>query len=238
MTAKHARQQDRRGAEIVVFRTTVNERAARAAVPLLSAAERRRATRFFHQADRLRFEQRCARRRCLLATRLGIPPEDVQIVFGPHGKPALASGSPVDLRFNTAHSEELAVLAFTTGCDVGIDIEAVRPAADLDAIVLRVFSEAERSAYLGLEPPHRPLAFYQAWTRKEAFTKAVGGGLTLPLDGFDVSLGPDEPARILRVGTTPGDRCGWRLWSFVPAPGFVGALVVAERSHPAAEAAA
>ena len=238
MTAKNARQQDRMGAEIVVFRTTVNERAARMDQRWLSAAECRRAARFLRQDDRLRYEQTCARRRFLLASRLGIPPGDVDIVVGPHGKPALAPGSPVDLRFNTSHCEEFAVLALAVGCEVGVDIEAVRPAGDLDAIAVKVFSDAERSAYLGLEASGRPLAFYQGWTRKEAFTKAVGRGLTLPLDGFDMSLGPDEPARILRVGTTPGDRCGWRLWSFVPAPGLVGALVVAERSHAAAEAAA
>jgi 4'-phosphopantetheinyl transferase len=230
MVAKVARQHDQTGAEIVVLRPAVNERAARTAQPLLSPGERRRAARYFRAADRFRYVEVCARRRLLLAARLGIPFEEVDIVAGTHGKPALAAGAPVDLRFNTSHSGDLAAFAFAVGREVGIDIEACRPAPDLDTVADQVLSDAERSAYHRLGPSDRPLAFYQAWTRKEAFAKADGRGLSLSLDGFDVSLGPHEPARILRVGTTPGDRCGWRLWSFSPAPGFVGALVMADRS--------
>src|SRR5438477_105405 len=72
----------------------------------------------------------------------------------------------------------------------------------------------------------KPLAFFTCWTRKEAFIKALGDGLSYPLDRFDVSLAPGEPARILRVDRTPGDRCGWTLHSFVPGPGLIGAIVV------------
>jgi 4'-phosphopantetheinyl transferase len=96
---------------------------------------------------------------------------------------------------------------------------------DADGIAASVFSRPENEAYLALARPDRPLGFFNCWTRKEAFVKAIGDGLTHPLTGFDVSLAPGEPARIVRVNETPGDDCGWRMESFSPAPGFVAAVV-------------
>src|SRR5438876_1039495 len=84
---------------------------------------------------------------------------------------------------------------------------------------------------VGLDPSDKPLAFFSCWTRKEAFIKALGDGLSHPLDRFDVSFEPGEPARILRVDSTPGDRCGWTLYSFVPGPGLIGAIV-AQKAIP------
>jgi 4'-phosphopantetheinyl transferase len=82
------------------------------------------------------------------------------------------------------------------------------------------------------------MGFFNCWTRKEAFLKALGDGLHYPLDAFEVSLAPGEPARILRVAETPGEDCGWCLESFIPAPGYVGALVTrtANTAAPAVRA--
>jgi len=107
-----------------------------------------------------------------------------------------------------------------------LDVEAVGPIRDADDIAARFFSQRENRAYRALERRDRPLGFFQCWTRKEAFIKALGDGLSYPLDRFDVSLTPGEPARILRVEDTPGDRCGWRMDSWSPAPGFVAAVVI------------
>ncbi|MGZ8849422.1 MAG: 4'-phosphopantetheinyl transferase family protein, partial [Thermoanaerobaculia bacterium] len=96
---------------------------------------------------------------------------------------------------------------------------------DADDIAARSFSRRENEAYQALDPRDRPLGFFNCWTRKEAFIKAVGDGLHHPLDRFDVSLAPGQPAKILRVGNTHGDDCGWRMESFSPAPGFVAAVV-------------
>jgi 4'-phosphopantetheinyl transferase len=216
--------------EIAVIRPAVDSRTVRAAAAVLSRRERQRADRFAFDRDRCRFIVRRAALRRLLAARVGARPESLELVYGAHGKPRLAPGSTeVDLRFNVSSCDDLAAFAFSVGCEVGIDLEAVRASADVDDVAARFFSRAEYEAYLALEPRDRPLGFFQCWTRKEAFIKALGDGLTHPLDRFAVSLGPETPAAILRVENASVDGCGWRLWSFVPAPGFVAALVRKDR---------
>jgi 4'-phosphopantetheinyl transferase len=121
------------------------------------------------------------------------------------------------------------VYALSWGCEVGIDVEAIRPLADADAVAAHFFSRPEHAAYRALDPRDRPLGFFQCWTRKEAFIKALGEGLAHPLDSFDVSLAPGASAELLRVEAVPGDDRGWRLASFFPAPGFVAAVVAEER---------
>ena len=193
---------------------------------LLSDAERQRASRFAFDRDRRRFTVARAQLRQLLAARLDVQPESVELTYSAYGKPALARRfADSKLYFNVSHSEYVAVVAFAFDREVGIDVEAVRQLADADEIAARFFSRRENEAYCALDPRDRPLGFFNCWTRKEAFIKAIGDGLHYPLDRFDVSLAPGEPARILRVESTPGDECGWRMESFSPAPGFVAAVV-------------
>ncbi len=210
--------------EIVVARLGGEDEAT--AARLLSDAERRRASRFAFDRDRRRFVRARARLRELLGARLGVRPETVELAYGACGKPALARPfADSGLRFNLSHRDDVAVYALSREGEVGIDVEAVRMIDDADGIAASVFSRRENEAYQALEPPDRPLGFFNCWTRKEAFVKAVGDGLSHPLGGFDVSLAPGDPARILRVDETPGDGCGWRMESFSPAPGFVAAVV-------------
>jgi 4'-phosphopantetheinyl transferase len=203
---------------------------------LLSDQEKRRASRMALGRDRRRFIVARGRLRQLLGARLGVRPESVELVYGAHGKPALAPRfADADLRFNVSHCDDVAayVLAFgggRGGREIGIDIEAVRVMNDADDLAARFFSDGERAAYRALEPPERPLGFFNCWTRKEAFIKALGDGLGYPLDRFDVSLTPGEEARILRVGHVSGNGCGWRMLTFSPAPGFVGAVVTESKS--------
>jgi 4'-phosphopantetheinyl transferase len=201
----------------------------------LSEEERLRAGRFVFARDRRRFIVARAWLRRLLASRLGVQPEGIQLTYGPRGKPALRRNlADSDLRFNVSHSEDLAVYAFARGREIGIDVEAVRQLEDADAIAARFFSVRENSAYRALDSNDKPLGFFNCWTRKEAFIKALGDGLYCPLDSFDVSLAPGEPARILRVSNAPGDRCGWHLESFSPNSGFVAAVVTAVAKQPCA----
>ena len=224
--------------EIVIARLDARPEAVRSLAEWLSAEERRRADRYDFDRDRRRFIVARARLRQLLAVRLMTRPEAVELVYGGHGKPALARRSDgTDWRFSVSHCDEMAVYAFSQGREVGVDIEAIRNVCDADAIVSHFFSRCEQNAYLALDPGEKMLGFFNCWTRKEAFLKALGDGLSLPLDCFDVSLAPGEPARILRVKNTPGCDSGWCLNSFSFSPGFVAA-VVAERRALGAEAGA
>ena len=193
---------------------------------LLSDTELRRADRFAFDRDRNRFIVARARLREMLATRLSVRPETVELTYGVHGKPALARRfADSDLRFNVSHSDDVAVYAFSLGREIGIDIEVVRPIPDADDIAARFFSRRENEAYFALDPSDKPLGFFYCWTRKEAFIKAIGDGLYYPLDSFDVSLAPGEPAKILRIKDMPEIECGWCLNSFSPLPGLVAAVV-------------
>jgi 4'-phosphopantetheinyl transferase len=214
--------------EVVVTRLDVGVEALAALAPLLSETERQRASRFAFDRDRRRFTIARARLRQLLSARLDVRPESVDLAYGAHGKPLL--GGPFvdsDLRFNVSHSDDVAVYALSRGREIGIDVEAVRMIPDADDIAVRFFSRREAEAYLALDPSDRPGGFFNCWTRKEAFIKALGDGLHHPLDSFDVSLAPGKPAQIHRVGHMPGNRCGWELYSFAVLPGYIGAVCVA-----------
>ena len=225
--------------EVVVTRLDVGPDVARAVVPLLSNVERERARRFAFERDRHRFVIARGRLRQLLGGRLNVAPDSVQLVYGPRGKPALArafAGS--GLRFNVSRSGEVAVYAFAYDREIGVDVEEVRVLPDADAIAAQMFSPRESAAYFALSPRHRPLGFFHCWTRKEAFVKALGDGLYYPLDRFDVSLAPGEPARILRVESTAGDDCPWTLHTFSPGAGLAGAVVVQKRAQESMATAA
>jgi len=212
--------------DIVTARLDVAHEEECAARAILSQSENERAARFVFSSDRRRFVVARGTLRRLLGARLDARPQSIDIVYQSQGKPALgprfaASG----LRFNVAHCDDVAVYAFSFDSEVGVDVEAVRWFADADDVATRFFSPAENDAFAALEPAWRPIGFFNCWTRKEAFVKAMGTGLVHPLQSFDVSLAPNEAARILRVGKTPGQRCGWDVSSFVPALGYVGAMV-------------
>lgn len=218
------------GVDIVTTRLDVARTYVRDLEALLSEDERDRAERFVFDRDRRRFIVARARLRELLASRLDIRSDSVPLTTGVHGKPALAPGlANSELRFNVSHCDDLAVYAFASEREIGVDVELVRDVPDTDGIAARFFSPRERETYRALAPEDRTVGFFNCWTRKEAFIKAVGDGLAYPLDRFDVSLTPDEPAAILRVEEVPGDRCGWRMRGFVPVPGFVAAVVIATR---------
>ena len=214
-------------AEVVLACLDGDPDAVRGESALLSDPELQRASRFARDEDRGRFIQARATLRRLLGSRLRIPPRTVDLVVTPHGKPALApqlrrSG----LQFNVSHCAKIAAFGFSWGREIGVDVEALRPVPEADSIARQFFSPREVEAYLALPAADRRLGFFNCWTRKVAFVKARGDGLGFGLDRFDVSLDPRDPARILRVDHQPGERCGWTLGEFNPAPGFVGAVVV------------
>jgi 4'-phosphopantetheinyl transferase len=218
--------------EVVVTRLDAPPEVVEASAALLCEAERERARRFAFESGRRRFIVARAQLRRLLGERMGLPPDSIELACGPWGKPALAPRfSACGLRFNVSHCEDVAVHAFAQDGEIGVDVEAVRAVPDAADIVARFFSRSENEAYQALDSRDRPLGFFNCWTRKEAFIKAVGEGLSYPLDRFDVSLTPGKPARILRVDRMAGSDCGWTLHTFVPGPGLVGAIVVRSSTH-------
>lgn len=200
----------------------------------LSEAECRRAARFHRPRDRHRYVVAHGRLRELLAQRIGITPRQVALGRDRHGKLQLVGGQAASgWRFSLSYSDGagggLALYALSRRGMIGVDVEAVRRLHDVEALARHFFSSREYAMYCRLKPEERLLGFFYGWTRKEAFLKALGTGLSGDLRDFDVVLTPGLPARFLRVGTREGEDCGWCLESIGPAGGRVAA-VVTERS--------
>lgn len=187
----------------------------------LSPEERQRAARFYFARDRRRFTVAHAALRRILAGYLDCAPARLEFALEQRNKPVLAAPHAA-LHFNLAHSGEMALLAVTRQGDIGVDVEQIHPLEDLLQLAERNFSPRERAALQGLPPGQQELAFFEIWTRKEAFIKAIGEGLYYPLNAFDVSLG--QAACLESILGQPAT--GWNLQAFAPAPGYVGAVVV------------
>jgi len=189
---------------------------------LLSSEERQRSARFHFARHRRRFTVGRGALRVLLGRQTGLSPSRLSFEHGPKGKPSLVQAP--ELEFNVSHSSERAVIALTRGGPVGIDIERLRDIEDADDIARRFFSPREVETYFAVDADRRKRAFFNCWTRKEAFVKALGEGLFLSLDRFDVSLIPGEPAQLLAIdGETEGAR-QWRLTELDLAPDFAGTV--------------
>jgi 4'-phosphopantetheinyl transferase len=194
----------------------------------LSADEAARADRFHFERDRRHFIAGRGLLRTLLAGYLGRRPAELRFAYGPHGKPLLAETGP--LRFNLAHSQGLALIAITLGREVGVDVEWLDRTIRHEEIAQRFFSPREQAALAALPAELRAEAFFLCWTRKEAYLKAHGGGLSVPLDSFDVSLTPGAPAELLEVRGKPVEAGRWSLLALEPGPGYVGAVAAEGRS--------
>jgi len=184
----------------------------------LSGDERARASRFVFQRDREHFAAARGRLRELLGTYFQRPPQSLEFRAGQYGKLSLADRA--DLRFNLTHSYGLALYAFAMNRELGIDVEKIRPEFASEEIAARYFSAAEQNELRELPVELRTSAFFLCWTRKEAYVKAHGGGLQIPLDSFDVSLTPGKPETL---GSTDSER--WNLRSFEPAPEYIASLI-------------
>jgi len=213
------------GIELVVNRLDISSPAIHDAWQRLSSDERLRAERFAFALHRNRFVVARAGLRKLLGERLGVQPNEVDLESAAHGKPALGRRhAKDDLKFNISHSGGVVVFALARGREIGVDIEAVRPLPDRDDMAARCFSDKENEEFRNLPQSEKLEAFFNCWTRKEAVVKALGYGLSFPLDDFDVTLAPGRSARILRLGDMPAEKCGWDIRSFIPVPDYVGAV--------------
>jgi len=193
---------------------------------ILSADEQARANRYRFARDRQWFIARRGRLRHLLARYLGLAPVGLQFSYSPYGKPALQLESAGQLCFNLSHSQGLALFAFARQVNIGVDLEHLRADFNHMELAEHFFSAKERAELSTVPLAMRSRAFFLCWTRKEAFIKAHGEGLSLPLDRFDVSLRPGEPARLVatRAGLEAPDQ--WSLFNLEPEPDYLAALAV------------
>jgi 4'-phosphopantetheinyl transferase len=199
-------------AEVHVWRVRLDPEPERleALWATLSPDERARADRFHFSRDRNRFVAGRGQLRCLLGRYLLEDPGRVRLAYGPRGKPRLASEpAAARLSFNLSHSGAQALCAVAPGAAVGVDVESLRAWEDAASVAGRYFSASEAAALRRTAPGLRAAAFLTCWTRKEAFIKATGDGLSLPLHEFDVSVTGD--AVLLRTAWDPDEAATWSL---------------------------
>lgn len=203
---------------------------------LLSAEELARMRRYHHQRDANRFAIARGALRQVLGRYLDVAAQDVQIGYGPHGKPVVqqAADGRVPLHFNISHSENLALMAFVLGREIGIDIEFMRDGVDIEGVSAAFMSAPERQEILPLRSPEKSEIFYRYWVCKEAYLKARGTGMVLSPRSFAISLEGSSPALLQAPSCDPEPQ----NWSFAwvdVGDDFRGALACAGQVLPACE---
>jgi 4'-phosphopantetheinyl transferase len=191
---------------------------------LLSEDERRRAAQFRSEVHGKEFVAARGMLRLVLSRYIRSRPEELTFRYGQNGKPELANGT---LHFNLSHSGHRAFLAVSSKQPLGVDLERIRAKAANARIAAQVFSSSETQTLAALPNTRFTEAFFKGWTRKEAFVKALGDGLSYPLDSFSVSLG--EPARIVHIDRDPTSATQWSLHHLVPEDGYIAAIATRQR---------
>jgi len=185
----------------------------------LSPDEILRRDRFVFLKDQQSYSAGRGILREILAKRLAADPRELEFTYTRYGKPSLRGAR---LEFNVSHSGGVAIYAVSPTRVVGVDIEKIEPRFTEDQIAEKFFSPSELIALRSLPEALQVDAFFRCWTRKEAYVKAHGAGLSIPLDSFDVTLRPDEPAAFLR-GVE-----GWSIEGLETLPGYAAGVVGSE----------
>ena len=192
-----------------------------AAREILPANETARGLRYRFERDQTWFFARRFFLRTLLAQYLGQPASTFDLQLSTHGKPYLAEHP---IHFNLSDSGGWCLLAFTHLAPLGVDLETVRAQVNMAGIAQRYFSMAEQAEMEELPSDLHTEAFYHIWTQKEAFIKAVGEGLSIPLDSFDVAADPRRPGEVRAV--RGAGLQSWRMRTFIPRENFWAAVCV------------
>jgi 4'-phosphopantetheinyl transferase len=194
---------------------------------MLSQGESERAARFRFDTHRNRFIAARGILRSLLGAYLHSPPGELRFEYGPNGKPTLATPfGESGVSFNLAHSEDLALIAVTRLGQIGVDVEQIRPVTDPDELVARFFSPRETALFQTLPSAQKNSAFFNLWTRKEAWLKATGDGIAHLLNRVEVTFLPGDPAQFLDLPERPQLHTHRALRELTPATGFVGAVAL------------
>jgi 4'-phosphopantetheinyl transferase len=191
----------------------------------LDAAERVRASRFYFERHRRAFVVGRGFLRDVLGRYLQSQPQELEFSYGAYGKPALnGEHKATKLRFNMSHSHNVGLLAITEERVIGVDVEHIRADFATEEIARRFFSRCEVDVFNTLAKEEQVAAFFRCWTRKEAFIKATGRGLSQALDGFDVTLGPGVEAELLRVEDDDASR--WSMCDIDVGQDYAAALAI------------
>ncbi len=189
---------------------------------LLSEDEVARSLRFKFKKDRQSYVISRGVLRVLLGKYTHEKPEQLEFAYGKQGKPGL--NSPI--KFNISHSGNMAVFGFTINDEIGVDIEYIKPDVEVMHLAENFFSETEIAMLKSLPEAIQKRAFYRCWTRKEAFIKAEGSGLSFPLDQFSVSVDDDTVAKLLETKWNTNQKNNWALHSCVPKADYIAAVAV------------
>jgi 4'-phosphopantetheinyl transferase len=216
--------------EVHIWLADLDQHSADTLKSQLAEDEVVRAERFHVEKDRKHYIVARALLRKVLAAYLAATAEQLRFNYGGKGKPSLAGIEKSLLNFNLAHSHGKAIYAFSRGRELGVDLEFIREDFGEKEIAERFFSPGEIAAFRNVPADLTKQAFFNCWTRKEAYIKARGEGLSMPLDVFDVSLLPGEPAALLRNHKEPAEVRRWSMQSLSVPDGYVAALVVERQS--------
>lgn len=196
---------------------------------VLTPEEHERANKFVSLPARQQFQIARGLLRTLLGHYLDRDPRQIAFTHGPAGKPMLHDGPP--LHFNVSHSHGFVLVAVSGAGEVGIDVERVRVFSDELELARRFFTPVEAEALAALHGEQRRQAFFHVWTRKEAFLKATGLGLAHGLERFEVSVPPDDPARVCHIDGCSVSASRWSLRALTPAAEYVGTLALESRTY-------
>ncbi len=193
---------------------------------VLSPDELSRSARFHFPRDRQHFVASRAVLRTILGAYLDKQPARLNFIYSKKEKPFVDPIEGSDVTFNVSHSGGVALMAFTRVREIGVDIEHLRPDVDLESIAGRFFSAEEQKQFSALSAEDKGEAFFRCWTRKEAYIKATGDGLSLPLNQFDVALTPTRDNCLLATRPDSTEASRWLLKEVPGGTGYVAALCV------------
>jgi 4'-phosphopantetheinyl transferase len=194
---------------------------------LLVKEEIEKANHFVFLKDKLRYVITHGILRLLLSDKLKVPAREIVLNFNSFGKPFLPTEwNPNSLFFNLSHSNLGIVLAFSRDRDLGVDLEYIKKDIPFMDIAKQFFSQTEYQELLSTPEFARLQSFYQGWTRKEAFIKAKGMGLSIPLYSFDVSISQGKLPELLRSSEDPNDLVKWKLIDLITWPDYSSALCI------------
>jgi 4'-phosphopantetheinyl transferase len=224
------------GAHVWAVTLELNVSEVRSLEARLPSDERLRAGRFLLEEPRRNFVASRVALRTILGRYLDMPPAEVVIEYDSNGKPRLADvAATTRLKFNLAHSGDLALVAVIQGCDIGVDVEVLRPVEHRQPIAARYFHPAEAQAISAADPADQSETFLRCWTRKEAILKATGSGLGHSLDSFAVPLNSTFCSWVELPASAKSSSKPSRFWlqSLTPRPGYVAAVATAHEKREA-----